>query len=241
MKLLSIIIPVFNEPTLPKLLDKLLAVKFPMGINREILIIDDGSTDGTREWLIDNADKLNLKYFLHKKNLGKGAALRTGFLKSKGDIIIVQDADMEYDPNDITGVVMPIFNGKTKVCYGSRYLNKQQKNKNIKFVKKHIRQSFFAFMGGRAVTKFCNLLFGSKLTDEPTCYKAFDSKLLKGINLVSNGFELEPELTAKVLKKTSILEVPIRYYPRTIEEGKKINWKDGLKAIWALIKYRVKD
>ncbi len=240
--MLSVIIPVYNEfSTLPKLLNVLFLVPWPDGFVLEVIVVDDGSVDGTREWLIENEKTLGIKLFLHSKNKGKGAALRTGFNNASGSVVIVQDADLEYDPNEIIDVVTPIIKGNTKVCYGSRFLKQDQIIDSVDWVKKHRGSYFFAYIGGRTITHFCNFLFGSNLTDEPTCYKAFDKIFLDDIKLTSNGFELEPELTAKVLKRTTILEVPIHYYPRTYEEGKKVNWKDGVRALWKLLKHRIVD
>ncbi len=237
--LLSIIIPVYNEPDLPKLLKKLYKVNFPYDI--EVIVIDDGSTDGTKEWIEQNKEIYHYKYFLHAKNRGKGAALITGFQKATGDIIVVQDADLEYNPENIKNVIQPIVENKTKVCYGSRILGQERFITQVGWQNKNRKSYLSAYLGGRLVTIFCNLLFFSHLTDEPTCYKAFEKKLLDTITLHSTGFELEPELTAKILKKTKITEVPIEYYPRTFEEGKKINWRDGIKALWTLLKYRFND
>lgn len=239
MNILSIIIPVYNEPALPELLGRLFRVEFPM--ETEIIIVDDGSRDGTRKWIKDNAHKLGVKVILQSRNYGKGAAIRAGVNVAKGDVIIIQDADLEYDPEDILSVVRPIFEGAIKVCYGSRRLTKAQRRKIWSGIKRSGPRYLCYYLGGLSVTILCNLLFGAKLTDELTCYKAFDARLLKSIKLISDGFELEPELTAKVLKFASIIEVPINYNPRTREEGKKINWKDGIKALTTLVKYRFID
>lgn len=236
MNLLSIIIPAYNEPSLGRILDKILKVNF--SVATEIIVVDDGSTDGTREWIQENATRLGVKSIALIKNRGKGAALCEGLKIAEGNVIVVQDADLEYDPQDIVSVVMPVFGGKTKACYGSRYLDAAQHAKNRSFVWKKGPAYCMAYLGGRAVTGFCNLLFRSKLTDEPTCYKAFDANFLRSLGPRSGGFELEPEITAKTLKRTSILEVPIKYHPRTYEEGKKIGWKDGFLALWTLLKYR---
>lgn len=239
MSLLSIIIPAYNEPAIARLVDALLKVKFP--IETEIIVVDDGSRDGTREWIEKNAGRLGMKSILLSENRGKGSAVRNGLKAARGDVVVVQDADLEYDPEDLVSVVMPIFDKKTKACYGSRYLDPAQHAKNRAFVWKMGPAYCAAYLGGRIVTCFCNLLFGSKLTDEPTCYKAFDANFLRSLGPRSDGFELEPEITAKTLKRTSILEVPIKYHPRTYEEGKKIGWKDGLMALWTLLKYRFID
>lgn len=221
---LSIIIPVYNEEsTIEKLLNKVRSVKI-FDVEKEIIVVNDGSTDKTADILKKQKD---LKIIHHKKNQGKGAAFKTGVKHSTGDIIIVQDADLEYDLEDIKLCVEPILKNQAKIVYGSRELNK----------KNRAHSGFLFFLGGRLVTIITNLLYGSHLTDEPTCYKCFDAKLLKSIKINGNGFEWEPEITAKILKKgIEIREVPISYFPR--KQGKKIKYKDGLKAIWTLIKYR---
>ena len=223
---LSVIIPVYNEKnTLPSIISKVQQVS----IKKEIIIVDDGSTDGTKE-LLKGYEKLkDIKIIYQRKNLGKGAAIRAAIPLITGGITIIQDADLEYDPQDYLKLIKPISTNNTKVIYGSRFLNKRNK---------HSYQRFY--LGGLLLSIITNLLYSQKLTDEPTCYKVFDSKLLKSINLKCVGFEFCPEVTAKVAKRgIFIKEVPINYYPRSIQEGKKINWKDGVKAIWTLIKYRV--
>ena len=162
-----------------------------------------------------------------EKNKGKGTAIRTGLANVTGDIVIIQDADLEYDPNDYPKLVEPILTGKANVVYGSRILGKS-------------RKSYWSFyMGGRFLSFLANLLYNAKITDEPTCYKVFRADMIKNINLKCRRFEFCPEVTAKVRKKGyKIYEVPIHYEPRSLKEGKKINWKDGLEAIWTLIKYK---
>ena len=221
---LSIIIPVYNEEsTIEKLLNKVRCVNTP-DIEKEIIIINDASTDQTSEILKKQKD---LKIIHHQKNQGKGAAFKTGLKYCSGDIVVVQDADLEYDPQDIKLCVEPILKGQAQVVYGSRELNKKNK----------AHSSFMFFLGGRLVTMVTNLLYSSHLTDEPTCYKCFETKLLKSININGKGFEWEPEITAKILKKgVKIKEVPIKYFPR--KKGKKMKYRDGLKAIWTLIKYK---
>lgn len=224
MTKLSIIIPAYNEEsTIEKLLDKVRAIEIP-NVEKEIIVVDDCSTDKTFEILKKQKD---LKIIRQKKNQGKGAAFKIGLKHSTGDIIIVQDADLEYDPEDIKLCVEPILKNQAKVVYGSRELNKNNK----------AHSGFLYFLGGRLVTFVTNFLYHSCLTDEPTCYKCFDAALLKSIKIDGNGFEWEPEITAKIIKKgIEIKEVPISYFPR--REGKKIKYRDGLKAIWTLIKYR---
>lgn len=227
---LSIIIPAYNEKdNLLKILDKVKKVK--ISLEKEIIIVDDFSTDGTREIIRSIKDK-KIKKIFHEKNLGKGAAVKNGIKNSTGDIVIIQDADLEYEPKDYPKLVELIVNKRAKVVYGSRVLGKDK-----------IKYSHYSFMlGGKLVTFITNVLFFSNLTDEPTCYKVFSSDVIKNIKINGNRFEWEPEVTAKVLKQgIKIHEVPINYYPRTMEQGKKINWKDGIQAILTLFKYRFKD
>ncbi len=235
---LSILIPAYNEE---KSIQELIAAVKKVNldnIEKEIIVIDDGSKDKTRE-LVRNIEGITL--IEHKHNLGKGGAIKTGIKSATGDIIIVQDADLEYNPEEIGLIIKPIVEKNALVVYGSRFLSRVQLNRNKLFMKHH-KSYLFAYLGGRMITKITNLLFLSHLTDEPTCYKCFRADVIKNIKINTNGFEWEPEVTAKILKKRiKIVEVPISYNPRTIEEGKKINWKDGFKAIWTLFKYRFVD
>ncbi len=230
---LSIVIPAYNESkTIVEILDKIKSVELIENLDKEIVVIDDFSKDNTLQivskYIDDNVD-VDIVLLKHKRNRGKGAAIRTGLSSINGDIVIIQDADLEYDPNDYNKLLTPILRKETKVIYGSRFLDKTNKHSYTRF-----------YLGGRLLSWITNVLFNQRLTDEPTCYKMFDVELFKSINLKCEGFEFCPEITAKVAKKgIRIPEVPINYYPRSIEEGKKIRWYDGIEAIWTLMKYRI--
>lgn len=223
-KLLSVIIPVYNEKsTISEVIEKVSAVELP--IDKEIIVVDDGSTDGTVEILHSNKVKLANTY-LTPINIGKGAAVRIGLTLVKGDIILIQDADLELNPNEYKQLLQPIFDGKTSVVYGSRFLGENRVAPLRRFA-----NYFLTFM--------TNLLFRTKLTDMETAYKVFTAEVAKNLSLEANRFEIEPEITAQIARKGfKILEVPISYRPRTKFEGKKIKWKDGVKALWTLLKYR---
>jgi len=228
MNKLSIIIPAYNEKdTVLEIINKIKAVDLGK-VMKELIIVDDFSKDGTREILQNIHDK-EIKTHYHKKNMGKGMAIRTGLKHVTGNIVIIQDADLEYNPEDYKQLIKPILENKYDVVYGSRVLDK-----------KELKYAYYTFyLGGRLVTFFTNLLYFSNLTDEPTCYKTFKTNVIKNIDIKGERFEWEPEVTAKILKKgIKIHEVPISYYPRDRKHGKKINWKDGIQAIWTLVKYR---
>lgn len=232
---LSIIIPAYNEETtIHLILEKICRVELPDGIEKEIIIVDDGSKDHTEEKcreFIKSHPTINIIYHKQVPNQGKGAALRAGIGEATGKWTVIQDADLEYDPEDYIPLLKWMIANNGKVVYGSRFLKKTNKHSYLSF-----------YIGGRMVSLTTNILYGQKLTDEPTCYKFFDTEFLKSIPLQCNGFEFCPEVTAKVCKKgIKIHEIPIRYYPRSIDEGKKINWKDGVIAIWTLLKYRFKS
>lgn len=229
---LSIIIPVYNEErTIRQILNKVAQVRLPNSINKEIIVVSDGSTDNTDRIL--SAIK-NIRFLRHEKNIGKGAAIRTGLKNATGDLIIIQDADFEYDPSYYRLLLEPILKENAQVVYGSRLTNYPfnlwGKNKTV--LPTHL-------IANKFLTLLTNLLYGSKLTDMETGYKLIKREVLLKIPLVSNGFEIEPEITAKILKlKIPIVEVPIKVIPRTYQEGKKIGFSDGFLAIWTLIKYR---
>lgn len=225
MNKITILIPVYNEyNTLNKILAKIENIDF-YGLNKEIILIDDCSTDGTKELYKD----LNYKVLYHEKNLGKGAALRDGFKEATGDIVTIQDADLEYNPEDLLPLVKVVMDNEADVAYGSRFMNIDM-SKN--YMLTHL-------LGNKALTIITNLLYGAKLTDMETCYKVFKAEYVKNLNIKSNRFDFEPEITAKVLKQGARLkEVPISYNARSFDEGKKISWKDGFAAIFALIKFR---
>jgi glycosyltransferase involved in cell wall biosynthesis len=241
--MLSIIIPVFNEAGLvSQLLRRVVEID---GIRKEIIVVDDGSTDGTLaviEDFIRNSPDAAIRLLTHGRNRGKGAAVRTGFEAACGDILIVQDADLEYDPEEIPMLVRPINDGSEQVVYGSRILMEKALGRSGVcglITGKHPHSYVLAYLGGVAITKWINFLTGSKLTDEPTCYKCFSRHALAGITIENDDFAWEPEVTMKILTKgIRIAEIPISYHPRKREEGKKINWKDGLKALWAAWNHR---
>ena len=232
---LSVIIPAYNEKTtILKIIKRVKNVKIP----KEIIIIDDFSTDGTREILRKIKDK-NIKIIYQPRNFGKGYAIRTGIKYVGGDIIIIQDADLEYNPQDYLKLIKPIIQGKAKVVYGTRFPRKKWHPSLLKPYYSLFNPYYFA---NKILTIATNLLYNANITDEPTCYKMFKTSVLKSLNLKCRRFEFCPEVTAKIRKKGfKIYEVPISYNPRTVEEGKKINWKDGFQALWTLIKYRFKD
>ena len=230
MKKISIIVPVYNEiNTLEKVIDRLQEVPF-CGLEKEIIIVDDYSTDGTRELMKDYEGMY--KVFYHDYNQGKGAAIRTGLSHITGDIMVIQDVDLEYDPADYDELIKLIIDGKADVVYGSR-LSGGKPSRSFMFT--HL-------LGNKLLTFITNLLYNTTLTDMETCYKAFRTDFIKGIEIKSNRFDFEPEITAKVLKRhPRLYELPISYYGREYAEGKKITWKDGIHAVIALVKYRFTD
>jgi len=225
---LSIVIPCFNErETILSLLE---AVRDDPIANKEIILVDDGSTDGTRE-LLTSLKSEDLKVIFHQQNKGKGAALRTGFSAALGDICIVQDADMEYDPQEYPLVIGPILENKADVVFGSRFQGGRP----------HRVVYFWHRMGNALLTTLSNMLTDLNLSDMETCYKAFRREVIQSIDIKENRFGFEPEITAKVArnKKWRIYEVGISYYGRTYGQGKKIGWKDGIRAIYCILKYNL--
>lgn len=226
-KKLSIVIPVYNErSTIEQVLDRVKSASVG-GLEKEIILVDDCSTDGTTDFLRSLNDAA-LKIIFHERNAGKGAALHTGFAAATGDIVIIQDADLEYDPSEIQVVIQPVLDSGSKVVYGSRYLKTDE---SLKFW-----HSFF----NKLFTGLGNFLVKQKITDLMTCYKAFDREVLDKIlpNLESKRFGFEPEVTAKVSKLgIRIVEVPITYHPRTLKQGKHMNFSGQLESLWALIRY----
>ena len=233
MKVLSIVIPAFNEEsTIQKILDKIKNVELPQDWGKEIVVINDNSNDKTEELILSymkqNVEMI-ISYDYHKVNRGKGAALHTGISKATGDYIIIQDADLEYNPEEYNDMLRPIINGHADVVYGSRFLGG----------KPHRILFFWHSIGNKFLTFLSNMFTNLNLTDMETCYKLFRKDLIQSLVLRENRFGFEPEVTAKIsrIKNIRIYEVGISYYGRTFEEGKKINWKDGLHAIYCILKY----
>ena len=221
---LSVVVPVYNEkPTLKELVNQVLKVN----LNKEIILVDDASTDGSKEIVEKLAQKPAVKAIFHDRNQGKGMAIRTGIREAKGDYIIIQDADLEYDPQDYFKLVKPIKDGKAQVVYGSR------------FTGEHRNMFFWHWVANQCLTLLTNILYNTTLSDMETCYKVFPTKMLQSISLNCRRFEFEPEVTAKILRQgIRIYEVPISYAGREYWEGKKIAWQDGFIALWTLIRYR---
>ena len=230
MKSLSIIIPIYNEEkTIGPVLKNLFSLNLP--IKKEIIVVDDGSdieTITAVKEIQSKNKKENVKLHINKKNMGKGYSIRKGFKEAKGDLIIIQDADLEYDVKDIEKIVQEFLNNsERKVVYGSRFLKRNNKGKIL------------FYFGNRFLSFLTSLLYSNKITDMETCYKCFKKEVIKNIPLKSNGFDIEPEMTAKILRRgIKIKEIPINYYPRSVEDGKKIKIKDGIHAVKILLKYR---
>lgn len=232
---LSIVIPAYNEgPTIHRILDRVKSVQLLDGVTKEIIVVNDCSKDDTdqavQRYRRENPD-LDIRYHCHEVNQGKGAALRTGFGEATGDWVIVQDADLEYDPQEYNLLLKPVLDGFADVVYGSRFMGGNA----------HRILFFWHTIGNRLLTFFSNLFTNLNLSDMETCYKLFRREILQQIRIEENRFGFEPEITAKIsrLPDVRIYEVGISYYGRTYAEGKKINWKDGLRAVWCIIKYNL--
>lgn len=234
-KVLSIVIPAYNEGrTIHRILDRVKAVQLVDGIGKEVIIVNDFSKDNTEEAVLNyqkENPELPISYFKHEKNKGKGAALHTGIDKATGDFIVIQDADLEYNPEEYNILIQPILDDFADVVYGSRFMGG----------KPHRILFFWHSIGNKMLTSASNAMTNLNLTDMETCYKMWRSEVIKSVNLKEQRFGFEPEVTAKVsrIPKIRIYEVGISYYGRTYEEGKKINWKDGVRAIYCILKYNL--
>ncbi len=229
MKKLSIVIPVYNEAkTIAELVSRVESVALPDELEREIILIDDGSTDGSRQALEALKDDSRTVLF-HERNMGKGAALRSGIARSTGDFLIIQDADLEYDPQEYPKLLGPILDGRADVVYGSRFTGGE--TRRVLY--------YWHSVGNRFLTSLSNMFTNINLTDMETCYKAFRGDIIRNIRIEEDRFGFEPEVTAKVARMgCRIYEVGITYSGRTYAEGKKIGWKDGARALWCILKYR---
>jgi glycosyltransferase involved in cell wall biosynthesis len=225
---LTVIMPVFNErTTVAEVIRRMRAVELPTSL--QLIVVDDGSSDGSDKVLRAIEDS-TVRVIRHEKNSGKGAAIRTGLAQARGDLLLIQDADLEYDPNDWPRLLDPILAGKARVVYGSRFTGERKNMLPMHWI------------GNRILSLVTNVLYSSTLSDMETCYKLFDSEVLEGITITANRFDFEPEITAKVLRRGHrIYEVPISYAGREYHEGKKITWRDGFRALFTLFKFRFKE
>jgi glycosyltransferase involved in cell wall biosynthesis len=227
---LSVIVPVFNERnTVVEVVRRMRAVQLPGDLDLEIVIVDDGSTDGTRQVLPQLRDS-TVRIVEHPENRGKGAAVRTGLSEISGDLVLIQDADLEYDPEDWPKLLSPVLRGRARVVYGSRFTGERR------------NMLFLHWVGNRFLSLVTNILYNTTLSDMETCYKLLDRRVADRLRLRADRFDIEPEITAKVLKSGErIYEVPISYTGREFHEGKKITWRDGFAALYTLVKYRFVD
>ncbi len=232
MPKLSVVVPVYNEvETVEELLDRVESAQLPEGVEREIVVVEDGSKDGTRDLLrrLLEADRSRFRLVEHPRNRGKGAAIRSGFKEVTGEIVLIQDADLEYDPREYPRLLAPILSGDADVVFGSRFTGGP-----------HRVMFYWHYLGNRFLTTLSNMFTDLNLSDMETCYKVFRREILSGLELKSERFGIEPELTARVAKRRArIFEVPISYHGRTYAEGKKIGWRDGFSAIWAILRYNL--
>ncbi len=235
---LSVIMPVYNErDTVRDIINQVRNVGLTMQLDsdtvtldKEIIVVDDGSDDGTGEILAEEKERGDFRLLSHRRNQGKGAAVRTALAHSTGDLVLIQDADLEYDPRDYPALLRPILEGRVKAVYGSRFLGPRK------------AMLFWHMMANKILTLTTNILYNAILSDMETCYKVLDGDLARSLNLKSDGWGIDPEITAKVLKRgVRIFEVPISYYGREYYEGKKISWLDGFVVLWTLLKYRFVD
>jgi len=232
MPKLSVVIPVYNEvSTVEELLGRVEEAPLPDGVEREVVVVEDGSKDGTRDLLrrLVAQDESRFRLVEHPRNRGKGAAIRSGFKEVSGEIVLIQDADLEYDPREYPRLLAPILSGDADVVFGSRFAGGP-----------HRVMFYWHYLGNRFLTTLSNMFTDLNLSDMETCYKVFRREILDGLELKSERFGIEPELTAKVARRHArIFEVPISYHGRTYAEGKKIGWRDGISAIWAIVRYNL--